>query len=56
MVLQKRTGTKSLSNVQLAELYQKHLQQVASSEKIAGTYITDAVNLYTNLLCDLQAT
>ena len=33
MVLQRRTGTKSLSNVPLAELYQKHLQQVASSEK-----------------------
>ena len=56
MVLQRRTGTKSLSNAQLAELYQKHLQQVASSEKITTNYITEAVNLYKNLLCDIQAT
>ena len=51
MVLQKRTGTKSLSNVQLAELYQKHLQHVPTNEKITGNYITEAVKLYKNLLC-----
>lgn len=55
MVLQRRTGHKSLSNAQLAELYQKHLQQVASSEKITTNYITEAVKLYKNLLCDPQA-
>ena len=56
MVLQRRTGAMSLSNAQLTELYQKHLQQVASSEKITTNYITEAVNLYKNLLCDPQAT
>ena len=56
MVLQRRTGTKSLSNAQLVELYQKHFQQVAPSEKITGNYITEAVTLYKNLLCDPKAT
>ena len=55
MVLQRRTGQRSLSNAQLAELYQKHLQQVASTEKITTNYITEAVQLYKNLLCDPQA-
>ena len=55
MVLQWRTGQRTLTNAQLAELYQKHLQQVASSEKITSNYIADAVKLYKNLLCVPQA-
>ena len=54
MVLQQRSGQKSVSNAQLAELYKKHLQQTASSEQITTHYISEAVKLYKNLLCDTE--
>ena len=48
------SGTKAISHAQLAELYKQHLQQLNSQEKISTTYITDAVRLYKNLLCDVS--
>eukprot|EP00971_Amphidinium_carterae_P047581 937230-Amphidinium_carterae.1 len=50
MVLAKRTGQRSLRNAQLSALYQTHLQQLDSQEKITTNYITEVVKLYKHLL------
>lgn len=50
MVLAQRQD-RAISYSALADLYQKHLQQTSSQEKISSTFITEAVRLYKHLLC-----
>ena len=54
MVLLQRTGTKTLTNAALADLYAKHLEQTQTAEPITTHYITEAVKLYKNLLCNAE--
>ena len=51
-VLNRRAGTRTLSYAQLADLYQQHLVQMDTSEKISTSFITDAVRLHKSLLQD----
>lgn len=51
-VLSRRSGSKVTSHSQLADLYQQHLQQIDSSEKISASFIMEAVKLHKSLLGD----